>query len=363
MSERQLISTQVLIVGGGPAGTSAGIHLHNQGFKTLIIDKAVFPRYKLCGGMVTGPALKVMARMGIDINDEEVFYRPKHVRFYSRKTVLNEYDTLSDFSIVEREVFDNHLMEHYKKNGGKVLEGQGLVRIDLKHSKAYTPDYKIKYKYCIGADGANSQVRKALNTSNITMALCLQTDVEKGEVMDGVNVHFNMVNVGFAWNFEARDYHHVGVGGFYTAEELRPILRKLAPYEQLKGAFVPYGNMPEILCKKNVFLIGDAAGFVDPILGEGIQHAIKAGSYMPDILFSDNPIKAYEKAFHDTIKLIKYGVKMRNVFFNPKMNKHFMHYFKHNPRTTEVICDKLVFDSEVQYYEIMKMLKLALFKV
>ena len=356
------MQVETLIVGGGPAGTSAGIHLLMAGFEDVtIIDRATFPRTKLCGGLVTYDAVKELKKMGIKVKNNPIFHQNTYVRYYNKKRLINEYQGIKHY-VVQRYEFDNLLLNRFKELGGNVIEGDMVLKIEVNHNIVVTKSgEEIKYKWLIGADGANSRVRDAINTEQPLNAFCAQVSAPLSvNTEDTTAVIFNRVKAGFAWRFATATDVKIGIGSFDNPKVLIKRIVKDNPGLQVNGAFVPYGNLPKVRAKNNIFLAGDAGGYVDPVLGEGISFAINHGAFYPKILKSSNPEEKYDELYADMVKHIRYGVRMRKVFFNSWFHEHALNYFSYAPATTEAITNKVVMTKEIQYYQIPQLIKLAL---
>lgn len=358
------MKTKILIIGGGPAGTSAGIHLLMSGEKDVtLVDKATFPRNKLCGGLVTNDATAELKKMGIKIKDNPIFHTNHYVRYYNKKRLINEYTNIKHF-VVQRYEFDNLLLKRFEELGGKVIQGTYALKIEPKANRVTCSNGDVfEYQFLIGADGANSRVRNSINDERPVNAFCAQfTGPVTPETEDTTAVIFNRVSSGFAWKFATATDVKIGVGSFDSPKLLIKKISKEAGDNKIQGAFVPYGNIPKVRCTDNIFLAGDAGGYVDPVLGEGISFAINHGAFYPKIIKSSDPKSEYTRLYAPMVKHIKYGARMNKVFFNKWFNAHALRYFAYSPATTEAITNKVVMDKKIQYYEIGKLLKLALFK-
>lgn len=358
------INTEILIVGGGPAGASTGICLMQGNFNCTIVDKDYFPREKLCGGLITEVGINELRSMGVTI-DNEIFYRPSKIRFFDRNIKIFEYESGANYSVVERFKFDALLIDKFKSLGGKTILGERVNSINKEEKYVVTQSgMKITYKYLIGADGANSTVRKVLNKKRIKLAFCCEVTATKEEFedfpTDGINVIFNKIKIGFAWVFERNNESTVGVGGIVDdnkeiVKHLSQIYRKA---KNIKGAFVPYGELPSIRASENIFLIGDAGGYVDPILGEGISYALLSGKKILNVLNDVNKKKRYGKEFSDLKKMVKCGNVFQYIFFSKRINKIFLNGIKNHRNFAIRICENLVMKGSVKYYEIGKIFRL-----
>jgi flavin-dependent dehydrogenase len=87
MSAERTIHTDVLVVGGGPGGAAAAYHLARHGIDVTVVEKATFPREKVCGDGLTPRAVKAMQVMGVD-TDDPGFEKVLGLRVYSRHTTI-----------------------------------------------------------------------------------------------------------------------------------------------------------------------------------------------------------------------------------------------------------------------------------
>ncbi len=362
------VNIEVLIIGGGPAGSSAGISLIKEKIDCLLIDKSIFPREKLCGGLITEVGIKELRNLGINI-DSNVFYKPTTIRFFDGYKRIFEYESEADFAVVDRYVFDKILIDEYISLGGKTILGEKIIKIDLVDRNALTDKGTIiNYKYLIGADGANSLVKKLINKKKNELAFCCEVYAEKESIdkypSDGINVIFNKIPIGFGWVFERHDKSAIGIGGLIdnNKEVLRLMseIYKVPDNIRIKGAFVPYGKLPHVCSNDRVFLIGDAGGYVDPILGEGISLAILSGRKITRVLKSIDKKKAYINEFKDFKRIVQYGNLYQKIFFAKFVNKKVLKIFRDHKNMTKRLCENIVMKGNLRYFEVLKIVKVIL---
>ncbi len=280
----------VVIIGGGPSGTSTGTMLVKKGFSTLIIDKRTFPRKKLCAGGIT-PQSKALY--------DEIFGAESYT-FSDKTDVFNIYfmeefvlkgDNFYNLNFVKREVFDNELLTRFKELGGKVIEGKKAVKFDLENSVVTLEDgEEIGYKTLVGADGATSMVRKLFNKDYKPNMFCMEAYLKNVKDEHSVSLYAGMGG-GYGWIFPHGDTVAVGYGGpTYRSkqnyDEFKDFIR-LTGYDfvdsDLKGAYIP--TVPvDVPCYKNVLLVGDAGGFVFPFTGEGLYFAPYTGMRASEVI-------------------------------------------------------------------------------
>ena len=155
----------VLIVGSGPSGTSTALHLVQQdpawASRILIIEKAVHPREKLCGGGITHIGQNVLTRLGLPFEPSNFEVKEAQLRYYE-----HSYSLLGNpvFRIVRRDEFDHWLVQQARARGVTVREGEAVIDIQrhAEYVTVKTPTGTIHARVVVAADGARSFVRRRL---------------------------------------------------------------------------------------------------------------------------------------------------------------------------------------------------------
>lgn len=299
----------VIIVGGGPAGSTAGYLLKKKGYNVLIIEKEKFPRKKLCGGFIT---LKSMHLLNVIFEEKVRPFKSKDIlNFcvnhyeinYKAERIVSRKNTNLAFCFADRAVFDNFLLDKAKNIGTKVIEGQKVEAVDLSNCEiTLSNGSKLSSKFIIGADGANSVVKQEFISKKIikkkkyahSMATGLEYYVNRENIEDDWFDHpilfFGFIKWGYSWMFPNKERIVVGLGGLNRKNKgnfkncLNALTKalKINPDSiySLSGHPVPYGNFNfKPTYKDKIFLTGDAGGFVDPLFGEGIYYALETGLF------------------------------------------------------------------------------------
>ena len=343
----------VVIIGGGPAGITAGVVLQKQGHNTCIIDNHTFPREKLCAGVITTKAVKLIQHIydGLDLNSLEINYINKISMFYKDKIISN-YIVKNPYGVVNRSEFDNALLNYYKALGGTVFENQKSYHILYdKNIVKLTNGKKLKYRCLIGADGINSKVRTYVQHKWKTSILCFETFIANSSKESTIKIYFGNVLGGYCWRIPGQNRIGIGLGEFYMRRRKRSIT-KYANYfheqgvddlSKVKGAFVSSGYFVKNPVKNNVILIGDAAGLVDAMSGEGIFFAIESGRQaaltINDFFKHKSPLSKYVKRIRRIHKKMREQSKFNKLLYIPIFQKICIKHIKNNPLFAQRILD------------------------
>lgn len=277
----------VIIAGAGPAGSTAARVCAKHGLKTLLLDRSRFPRQKPCGGAVAERALAHLDfSLPADLIERECFTAEVSHRG-SRVTVRRG----ARFSVlVSRDRFDAYLAEKAVEAGADFSAGEGVRDIVAHRSSVGVTTVKTAHEcsFLIGADGVHSivarMIRPPLPRQEMAFALACSLPGGTAEVKnDALDMHFGIAPLGYGWDFPRRGVRSLGVMGH--ASRFRDPLPALEEYarsrggkpEGVRGHFIPYGGIKRPIVRGRIALAGDAAGFGDAFLGEGIVHAIRSG--------------------------------------------------------------------------------------
>src|SRR5947209_6792810 len=150
---------EIIIAGAGPAGSATALHLANLdpdlAGRVLLLDKAVFPRPKLCAGGVTADAELVLRQIGVNVDLPSV---PIHTSRFVLPAGSLTVQRPSHFRVFRRDEFDNHLFQNVRERGVVTQDGETVEDIIRTSAEVIVRTLKDEYraKVLIGADGANS---------------------------------------------------------------------------------------------------------------------------------------------------------------------------------------------------------------
>ncbi|WP_434565211.1 NAD(P)/FAD-dependent oxidoreductase [Thermoanaerobacterium thermosaccharolyticum] len=288
----------VIIVGGGPAGSTLARKLSVQGLKVLLIEKHTIPRYKACGGGITPRCYKLL---DLDISEyiEDITYKIDF-KFPNDKTTVLETEKPIIYQ-VDRTKFDKYLIDKANESGCEIHDGETVFDFYNNDKEVVVMTDKGEYetRILVGADGINSTVAYKANLLNGKKGIALESeiyvdnsDIERlnGEVV----VDFNAIKYGYGWVFPKKDRLSIGVGTFLNkASEIKKSLSKMID-ENVVGDIEErkiYGHQLSFPDGRNgtfntdkIMLIGDATRLADPFTGEGIYNALLTANISFDVI-------------------------------------------------------------------------------
>ena len=363
------IETDIVIIGAGPSGCMAASILRDAGKRVLLVDKNTFPRHKSCAGGLTP---KTIAELPFDVNSLSQHNSEKMLFTFTNGKTVDLNNELGACKMVIREEFDNYFFNYVLQKGVEFIhtkvqkifeDGEGVL-VD-------TAVGTIKSKFLIGADGANSTTRRLITKLKYkNPVFAFEGLVKKENSKKNVPTKFVFNKLGYSWIFPKRDHYNVGIGNLIfdpscpkpSKKDLYDFVEQELGTEKLEDITgFPIGTEGECYSpmSKRMYLIGDAAGFAETLLGEGIYNAVISGKYLGHaIKDSDNPDCVYEKynqfllGMKKELALYNRGAKilykkqrmsywMLKLFFGRK----FMDGYSTGKTLTEIIKGKYPFPS------------------
>jgi geranylgeranyl reductase family protein len=356
----------VAVIGSGPAGASAALKLAENGISTVLIEKETLPRYKTCGG---GFVFRGRKNMPFDVS-EVVDREFNRVDIYFDKAGIHLSPERDQpiVSMIMRDDFDNLITQKAKKAGVTLLENYKLK--DLTFGEIitlHTSQGDVQAKFVIAADGALSPTAKIAGweeTRYLIPALEYEVEVSPEDferLSKEVRFDFDAVPLGYGWSFPKKNHLSIGVASArrtkidlkkYYREYLVTLGIKEVVYEEFHGFQIPVSPREDGFFRKNVMLVGDAAGFADPVTAEGISNAILTGvmaaeSIIEGQLDSKKTEEIYDAKLHKVlIPELKTGVYLSKLFYENERARHFL-MKKYGVRFGEAMTD--VFMGERSY--------------
>jgi len=351
---------EIIIVGAGPSGCATALQLTNLdpglAGRVLLLDKATFPRTKLCAGGVSTDSESVLRQLGIDYNLPAVTV---HTTKFILPTGCLTFQQPIHFRVVRREQFDHFLFRSARDRGVVTQDGEAVEGVDNTPDGVVVQTSKGEYraKILVAADGANSTLRGRLGLSRagrVMVAMEIHAPLANASIPNfGNNTALIDLSVlshgvpGYCWVFptvsEGPAVISLGIlaapfGGGEVAPLKDAFARWLAKFGLDVSAFELHAHPilryePKAPCSlRRVLFVGDAAG-VDPLFGEGISSAlalgtIAAGAALDALRDGDFSFSGYE----ERIRLSSIGSTMRRrrlvarrLYSRPKLARLLLH--------------------------------------
>jgi geranylgeranyl reductase family protein len=281
----------VIVVGAGPAGTTAARHCAKGGLKTLLLEKERLPRVKPCAGGVSVAAVR---ELGFEIPQQIIERQCTGMRVLFRGTEKEVRIPKPISLMVSRSAFDQHLATMAVRAGTLLSESEECTDIERGEDRiVIRTDLRVlSAPVVIGADGFFSRVRKSFlkkfEQDEIRFCVLAEIPMSSREISsrfkDLITIHYGHVSMGYAWIFPKGSHLSVGAGGALSSSKDLPnqlreflSLNHLDPNTSLRGCFIPVSRWRHDMYTDRILLIGDAAGLVDSLSGEGIRFAIASG--------------------------------------------------------------------------------------
>jgi geranylgeranyl reductase family protein len=299
-----LETCEVLIVGGGPAGSTCARNLKRSGFDVMVLDKSRFPRDKVCAGWITP---QVIEEVQLDLDD----YRREHVLqpITSFITGLGahpaqrvQYGREVSYGIRRCE-FDAYLLN---RSGARLLLGESVDTIRRQGNRWVINDH-IECDILIGAGGHFCPVARAIGAQlgkdeHAIYAQEIEFELDAAQAAacavlpEQPELYFSEDLKGYGWCFRKGGYLNVGLGregNHQLAQHVQAFAQWLMSIGRIpsnmpsrfKGhAYLLYSHATRPVVDDGVLLIGDAAGLAYPRSGEGIRPAIESGLLAAEVL-------------------------------------------------------------------------------
>lgn len=287
----------VIIVGAGPAGTAAAYDLLSAGMKVLILDKTDFPRKKACAGGITPKGMKLFRYDISSVVKQEC--HTVRVRKKNQTSFLIQNDSPLCY-MTQRKELDAFSLAKVIEKGGVFQVACKIHRIEQKpHMVEIHTDIGVfNASFLIGADGAGSRVRRMITpkaSNSFQFALEADVYVDHPDQYE-MEFDFSGGHRGYFWIFPKAD--HINIGSYSIEKEHRPKTDRLRQFAEkraggkklthIKGYPICTGGYGFTPGSGRILLTGDAAGFAEKLLGEGIYFAVKSGQSAAEAILNAN---------------------------------------------------------------------------
>jgi menaquinone-9 beta-reductase len=286
----------VLIVGGGPAGSSCAWGLRGSGLDVAILDRQTFPRDKVCGGWITPQVLSELAINPAEYGRGRILQPITAFRtgWIGGPALETDYNATVSYGIRRRE-FDDYLL---RRSGARLLDPAALIALQRENG-CWIVNGTMKARLVVGAGGHFCPVAKLTGAKpareNAVVAQEAEFEMDAGQQAgcrvrpDTPELYFCADIKGYGWCFRKNNYLNIGLGRMdqhRLSEHVAAFVRFLkstgrisfdVPSSLLGHAYLLYGISERKIADDGILLIGDAAGLAYKQSGEGIRPAIESG--------------------------------------------------------------------------------------
>jgi geranylgeranyl reductase family protein len=316
----ETINFDIIIIGAGPAGSIAALYARRNNLRTLLLEKDIFPRDKICGDAISGKSMSILDELDLlneaqqlpgSIIDSIIFGSPAN-HTINIDLQPNHKKNIPAGLVIKREIFDTFLFNKAKSSADACFEGFKVTEILKKNNfvngvkgvlKETSEEKTFYAPIVLGADGYNSILARNLGLYDHDSKHWVVALRQYFKNIDGLNrqleIHYiKEAQPGYFWIFPLDNgFANVGIGMLHETIKSRKIdlkqvltdtinspafkerFKNAQAMEKPKGWNLPVGSKHRKNHGNGFMLLGDAAGLIDPFTGEGIGNALYSAKY------------------------------------------------------------------------------------
>jgi flavin-dependent dehydrogenase len=349
-------NSEIIIIGGGLAGLTAGIHLSKKGIQVIIIEKNEFPKHKVCGEYISNEVLPYLEWLDLKISDLKPTHIDKLEFSTANGTLIKTELPLGGFGISRYEL-DFYLYKKALSNGCKILkeEVENVVFENEKFIISTSNGTILTANFVIGAFGKRSNIdvklnRKFIQQKSPWLAVKAHYSGEFPNELVGLHnfeggycgvskVENNRINICYLTKYSSfKEYKKIADFQNLVVKQ-NPHLQKI--FENSKLLFEKpltisqISFVPKQAVENHILMIGDTAGLIHPLCGNGMAMAIHSAKIVSELVISyfNKNIKTrielenkYQEKWNSNFKWrIKIGRVLSEILLNPKLSGNLLH--------------------------------------
>jgi len=345
----------IMVIGGGPAGSTAAFLLASRGYSVILADRQRFPRSKLCAGLLTWKSIDLIQSI-FNLSAEELIEQglisnqTRDYRIYNGACEIARSRLDYPFHFIERLSYDHYWLQKAVEAGARAVTGQAVRHVDPENGwVTLSSGTRIRARAVIGADGVWSIARRSMFSRpqtkrqwNNQLAMTLESRLPHtaaGAPPNCATLHFGFVPWGYAWSFPNRQHQVVGIAGLRRKDD-QPLAASFdrfltsigvpgKAFASPKAYPLPMGNYLDPPGQGRVLLVGDACGLADPLLGEGIYYAHRSAQIAARTIMRCGPgnrdlVQRYQRALADQVLVELRWIKaFRNLLYAGGRRRRF----------------------------------------
>jgi geranylgeranyl reductase family protein len=375
----------VIVCGAGPAGAMAASEAARSGLKVALIEKQFLPRHKTCGGGMPMTMNEFLWDLAPETFVECRITHMRHSWKYGDEYLgaINPPGTSQPMALwmAQRPLFDQAMARRAERAGAELRDGLAVRSITTEADGVLVraeglktgAEWTAKARYVIGADGANGVVVKATGLRkkpSIAIALEVELPHRWGDghpdlTPEIAHLEYGAIDRGYGWIFPKGDHLNIGAGVFRpdgndprrdraVRGQLQQMvfdymdamgLKYQAKDLRFHGHPLPLWSGKEPRHEGRILLVGDAAGLVNPLFGDGLLHAVKSGHIAARSIAEDRAADYTDRLHEEFAADFDAALKLAKVFYNWTgiCYRYGVKYEKGTYLATQLLCGDLHF--------------------